>query len=96
MKTLRWLPSLLLLLVCALDAGAAELAVPRDGYRIGANDIIRIQVFGEDDLTVESRVSGEGKINYPLLGVLQMEGRTIEELQQELTVRLANGYVRHP
>ena len=36
MKTLRWLPSLLLLLVCALDAGAAELAVPRDGYRIGA------------------------------------------------------------
>src|SRR5438094_7086397 len=96
MKTLRWLPSLLLLLVCALDAGAAELAVPRDGYRIGANDVIRIQVFGEDDLTVESRVSGEGKINYPLLGVLQVEGRTIEGLQQELTVRLANGYVRLP
>ena len=96
MKTLRWLPSLLLLLVCALDAGAAELAVPRDGYRIGANDVIRIQVFGEDDLTVESRVSGDGKINYPLLGVLQVEGRTIEELQQELTVRLANGYVRLP
>src|SRR2546430_885909 len=96
MKTLRWLPSLLLLLVCALDAGAAELAVPRDGYRIGANDVIRIQVFGEDDLTVESRVSGEGKLNYPLLGMLQVEGRTTEELQQELTVRLAAGYVRLP
>ncbi|OLB71041.1 MAG: hypothetical protein AUH96_05355, partial [Nitrospirae bacterium 13_2_20CM_2_61_4] len=96
MKTLRWLPSLLLLLVCALDAGAAELAVPRDGYRIGANDVIRIQVFGEDDLTVESRVSGEGKLNYPLLGMLQVEGRTTEELQQELTVRLGSGFVRLP
>ena len=96
MNTLRWLFSLLLLLVCALDAGAAELASPRDGYRIGANDVIRIQVFGEDDLTVESKVSGEGKLNYPLLGMLQVEGRTIEELQQELAVRLAAGYVRQP
>ena len=96
MNTLRWLFSLLLLLVCALDVGAAELASPRDGYRIGANDVIRIQVFGEDDLTVESKVSGEGKLNYPLLGMLQVEGRTIEELQQELAVRLAAGYVRQP
>ena len=96
MDTLRWFLSLLLLLVCALDVGAVELAPPRDGYRIGANDVIRIQVFGEDDLTVESKVSGEGKLNYPLLGMLQVEGRTTEELQQELTVRLAAGYVRLP
>jgi protein involved in polysaccharide export with SLBB domain len=96
MNTLRWLFSLLLVLVCGLDAGAVELAPPRDGYRIGANDVIRIQVFGEDDLTVESKVSGEGKLNYPLLGMLQVEGRTTEELQQELTVRLAAGYVRLP
>jgi protein involved in polysaccharide export with SLBB domain len=96
MNTLRWLLSLLLLLVCALDAGAAELASPRDGYRIGANDVIRIQVFGEDDLTLETKVSGEGKINYPLLGLVEVEGRTTEALQPELTGRLANGYVRQP
>src|SRR5438094_7121000 len=96
MKTLRWLPSLLLLLVCALDAGAAELAVPRDGYRIGANDVIRIQVFGEDDLTVETKVGGDGKINYPILGVLQVGGQTIDEVQKGLTARLASGYLRHP
>ena len=89
MNTLRWLFGLLLLLVCALDAGAAELATPRDGYRIGPNDVIRIQVFGEDDLTLESKVSGEGKINYPLLGLVEVEGRTTEALQQELTGRLA-------
>jgi protein involved in polysaccharide export with SLBB domain len=95
-RTMRELLSLLLVLVCALEVGAAELALPREGYRIGPNDVIRIQVFGEDDLTVESRVSGEGKINYPLLGMLQVEGRTTEELQQELTVRLGSGFVRLP
>jgi len=93
---MRELFSLLLVLVCALEVGAAELGLPREGYRIGPNDVIRIQVFGEDDLTVESRVSGEGKINYPLLGMLQVEGRTTEELQQELTERLGSGFVRLP
>ena len=93
---MRELFSLLLVLVCTLEVGAAELGLSREGYRIGPNDVIRIQVFGEDDLTMESRVSGEGKINYPLLGMLQVEGRTTEELQQELTVRLAAGYVRLP
>ncbi len=93
---MRELFGLLFVLVCALEVGAAELGLPREGYRIGPNDVIRIQVFGEDDLTVESRVSGDGKINYPLLGMLQVEGRTTEELQQELTVRLGSGFVRLP
>ena len=95
-RTMRELFGLLFVLVCALEVGAAELGLPREGYRIGPNDVIRIQVFGEDDLTVESRVSGDGKINYPLLGMLQVEGRTTEELQQELTVRLGSGFVRLP
>jgi len=95
-NTLHSLLSLLFVLVCALNAGAVELVPPHDGYRIGPNDVIRIQVFGEDDLTVESKVAGDGKINYPLLGVLQVGGQTIEEVQKELTARLAKGYLRLP
>jgi len=93
---MRSLLSLLLVLLCACTAMAAEPAPPPDGYRIGPSDVIRIQVFGEDDLTVEGKVTGDGKINYPLLGALQVNGWTIEELQQELTARLASGYVRLP
>jgi len=91
----RWGLGLVLVLLYALDAGAAEPAL-HEGYRIGPNDVIRIQVFGEDDLTVETKINGEGKINYPLLGMMQVNGRTIEQLQQELTARLAAGYVRLP
>ncbi len=96
MKTRCWQLVLMFVLVCAVDAGAVDVTPQRDGYRIGPNDVIRVQVFGEDDLTIENKVSGDGKMNYPLLGVLQVEGQTIEELQRELTVRLGSGYVRLP
>jgi len=96
MNTMLWRFSLVLVLVCTFNAGAVEPVLPQNAYRIGANDVIRIQVFGEDDLTVETKVGGDGKINYPLLGVLQVGGQTIEEVQKSLTARLASGYLRQP
>jgi len=88
--------SFALALMCLFAAGAVELALPQDGYQIGPNDVIRIQVFGEEDLTVETKVGGDGKINYPILGVLQVGGQTIEEVQKGLTARLASGYLKKP
>ena len=90
-----WLSFTVVMLI-ALNAAAAESSPAQSGYRIGPNDVIRIQVFGEEDLTVESKVGGDGKLNYPLLGVLQVGGHTTEDLQQDLTTRLAAGYVRLP
>ncbi len=76
---------------------AAEgLGTMTDVYRIGQNDVIRIQVFGEEDLTVEAKVGGDGTINYPLLGTLDVKGKTVKEVQDYLTKRLAEGYVRAP
>ena len=96
MNMMLWRFSLVLVLVCTFNAGAVEPVLPQNAYRMGANDVIRIQVFGEDDLTVETKVGGDGKINYPLLGVLQVGGQTIEEVQKSLTARLASGYLRQP
>jgi polysaccharide export outer membrane protein len=80
----------------SFDAAAMEPSSSHDVYRIGPNDVIRIQVFGEEELTVERKVDGDGKIDYPLLGTILGEGKTIEEVQQYLTRRLADGYLRHP
>ena len=85
-----------MVLLMAFSGAVANPNVPQPGYRIGPNDVIRIQVFGEDDLTLESRVGGDGKLNYPLLGVLHVGGQTTEDLQADLTKRLAAGYVRLP
>ena len=89
-------------LVCLLFVGligiseATESLPPSEAYRIGPNDVIRIQVYGEDDLTVERKVSGDGKIDYPLLGLIRATGWTTEELQADLTARLSAGYLKQP
>ena len=95
-NTLRWLLLLAFIVMTSFDAAAMEPSSSHDVYRIGPNDVIRIQVFGEEELTVERKVDGDGKIDYPLLGTILGEGKTIEEVQQYLTKRLADGYLRHP
>ena len=67
-----------------------------ESYRLGINDLVHIQVYGEEDLNVESKIDGDGSIHFPLLGALHVAGKTVQELQEELTARLAGGYVRMP
>jgi polysaccharide biosynthesis/export protein len=89
-----------LILVAMLTYGAMDAvsAQPQNGYQyqLGPNDVVRVQVFGEEDLTVESKVGGDGTINFPLLGSVPIAGKTVNELQEYLAVRLAEGYVRSP
>src|SRR5947209_3429665 len=63
-------------------------STPASDYRLGTNDVIKVQVFGENDLTTETRVSGEGKIAFPLLGVLEVSGLTIKETENLIAKRL--------
>ena len=76
--------------------GTAIAAVSPQSYRLGPNDIVKIQVYGEEDLAVESKIDGDGSINFPLLGLVQVAGKTVQELQEYLISRLASGYVRAP
>lgn len=92
-------PQLLLSVVFTiLLAGSvlADSSITSHTYRFGPNDVVRIQVFGEDDLTVESKVAGDGTISFPLLGAVTLAGKTLQEVQEYLTTRLAEGYVRSP
>lgn len=85
--------------VWMMGGGSSEGADQLSGhgsYRLGPNDVVRIHVYGEEDLTVETKVEGDGRITYPLLGIVKVGGLTVQELQQDLTSRLAAGYVRHP
>ena len=71
-------------------------STPNPGYRLGANDVIKLQVYGEDALTTETRVSGDGKISVPLLGVLEIKGLTVKETEELIAARLADGFMKHP
>lgn len=86
--------ALLFVLPTVIGVGPPQMS--HQSYRLGPNDAVRIQVYGEEDLTVESKIDGDGNINFPLLGVISVAGKTIPELQEYLTTKLAGGYVRTP
>ena len=97
--SLAKLTSLFLVAMLVNGVVVAVAAQPQSGYQyqLGANDVVRVQVFGEEDLTVESKVGGgDGTINFPLLGSVPIAGKTVKELQEYLASRLAEGYVRSP
>ena len=71
-------------------------STPNPGYRLGANDLIKVQVFGEESLNTETRVSGDGKISIPLLGILEIKGLTVKETEELIAKRLADGYLKNP
>ncbi|GIZ52503.1 hypothetical protein NCCP691_25170 [Noviherbaspirillum aridicola] len=75
-------------------AGAPALA--QDAV-LGAGDVIRVQVFGNPDLTLETRVSEGGSISYPLLGDVKVAGMNTATAEKRLAGMLeTGGFVRNP
>ncbi len=66
-------------------------------YRLGAGDIISINVFDEKDLSLAKVKLGDaGSISYPMLGEIQVKGLTPIELQQKITAGLKGNYLINP
>jgi protein involved in polysaccharide export with SLBB domain len=65
-------------------------------YHLGAGDKVRIIVFGEDSLTGEFFVSGGGRIAFPLIGEIEVAGKTLPEVQAAIAAKLADGYLKQP
>jgi polysaccharide export outer membrane protein len=80
------------------EAGAAVGPLDRSAgrYRFGPGDTLRIEVFGEANLTGVFPVSDAGELDYPLLGVLKVEGLTAAEVTALLHDRLKDGYLSNP
>src|SRR5574340_156832 len=91
-----WMLGIGLILCFETGIGLATSPPAHQSYRLGVNDLVHIQVYGEEDLNIESKIDGDGSIHFPLLGPLHVAGKTIQELQDDLTARLARGYVRMP
>jgi len=65
-------------------------------YKIGPQDLLEISVFEVEKLNKIVRVSSQGNINLPLLGILKVKGLTTEELEKEIRNLLAEKYIRDP
>jgi polysaccharide export outer membrane protein len=81
------------------DQGKDELVVaaPVDPktYRIGAEDVLSIRVWRENDLSSSVVVRPDGKITLPLAGEVEAAGLTPEQLTAKVTEALSK-YLNKP
>ncbi len=66
-----------------------------DDYKISAGDILFVRVSPAEELSKEVVVSPDGKIVFPLIGTIKIEGYTIKEAEQILQKNLAV-YISQP
>ncbi len=64
-------------------------------YRIAKDDQLDVIVWKEPQLSGKIRVVGDGTITIPLVGAVQAEGLTCDQLQADLTKRLSQ-YTHDP
>jgi polysaccharide biosynthesis/export protein len=96
-------PSVSRLLGSVLFALAAAFALAAWGqdklpeYRLGPGDSIRISVFQNPNLTLETRVTEDGTITYPLIGRVTIGGLTIARAEQIIAKALDDGnFIKQP
>lgn len=65
-------------------------------YKLGSGDQLRINVFGQTDLSGQFEVDGAGAISMPLIGQVSAVGKTTPELEAIITKKLSEGYLRNP
>ncbi len=84
------------LIAFALCWMAGLAAQPVAEHRIGAGDLVAIEVFGETDLSPQIKVDDQGTISYPFLGEIRVAGLTTRELQQTIHDGLEGDYLIDP
>ncbi|HEU4684717.1 MAG TPA: polysaccharide biosynthesis/export family protein [Nitrospira sp.] len=88
----------LLRLICLVLLGAvaaggplvAAAAAPQTdpGYRLGAEDVLLVSVWKDEQLTREVVVRPDGMFSFPLVGDVVAEDRTVDEIKYDLIKRL--------
>lgn len=98
--------SLMALLIFIFTAGCSSTSEPPESvnegtiekareYRIGVDDVLSINVWGNEELSVEVPVRPDGKISMPLIGDVQAGDQTPKQVSSDIKRRLS-AYVRNP
>lgn len=74
----------------------ATLASAQQAYRVRAGDILRIEVIEDNTLNRTVLVSPDGRITVPLAGSINAGGRSVEQIQSDLTAALAPSFASPP
>ena len=58
---------------------------------LGPGDYLKISVYGNPDLTLETKISEVGTITFPLIGVISLDGLTTSAAEKKISDMLRDG-----
>ena len=90
-QTFRRLLALLASLLLLVAWSPAQAQSQATDYTLGPGDAIRVQVFQNPELTLETRVPESGLISYPLIGAVKVGGTTVAAAERLIAEALRNG-----
>jgi polysaccharide export outer membrane protein len=65
---------------------------PVSDYTVGPGDVLRVDAFGNEEISGEFSVETSGTITFPLLGAVEVRGRTTSEISKHLEELLERDY----
>ena len=65
-------------------------------YKVGPQDLLEISVFQVPDLNRTVRVNTSGEISLPLIGMIHAGGRTVQEVEGEISEKLSKSFLQNP
>jgi len=54
-------------------------AAASEAYKLGTGDRVKVMVYGQEDLTTEAEVAGDGTITMPLVGRVEIRGMSPQD-----------------
>lgn len=64
---------------------------------LGVGDLVRVLVYGNPDLTLETRIDSNGNIRYPLIGEVSLGGGSAKEAEVKIATGLRKGgFIQEP
>lgn len=71
-------------------------AADTSNYRVGAGDVLKVDVYDNPDLSTTVRVSADGIIQFPLIGEVFIGRMNVSQVADTLAKKLSNGYIVNP
>ena len=91
---MRFLAVLIATLLILPLAGTPALA--QDTYRIKPGDVVRIEVLEDSTINRESLVLPDGRVSVPLVGTVQVGGRSVDEVRADVIEKLRPNFAADP
>ena len=68
---------------------ATQPSQQSEPYRVGAGDVIRVDVAGRTDVSGTFTVAEDGTVTIPIVGSVRVQGRTAPEVRSDLSRRIS-------